>query len=84
MKIYMFCNALTAAKMVHYSDAYSAYLPCRVSLVEDKQGVLWLYSLNMDMMIHGGMPLPTELKDEALKVKRIILDIMERGASGDF
>ena len=84
MKIYMFCNALTAAKMVRYSDAFSAYLPCRVALLEDKQGKLWLYSLNMDLMIHGGTPLPAELKKEALNVKKIILDIMKRGASGEF
>ncbi len=35
-KIYMFCDPLTAAKMVDYSDAFSAYLPCRIALVEDK------------------------------------------------
>lgn len=84
MKIYMFCNAVTAAKMVTYSDAFSAYLPCRVTLLEDKTGKLWLYTLNMDLMIHGGTALPTELKKEALNVKKIILDIMNRGASGEF
>ncbi len=84
LKIYMFCNALTAAKMLEYNDAYSAYLPCRISMVEDKQGKLWLYSLNMDAMIYGGLPLPAELKEEAQNVKRIIQDIMNRGAAGDF
>jgi uncharacterized protein (DUF302 family) len=83
-KIYMFCNALTAAKMMDYRDAYSAYLPCRVSLVEDKSGKLWLYTLNMDLMIHGGDPLPAELKEEALNVKKIIQDILKRGAKGEF
>jgi len=83
-KIFMFCNAMTAATMLDYSDAYSAYLPCRVSLVEDKQGKLWLYSLNMDAMIYGGTPLPAALKEEAIGVKTIILDIMNRGAEGDF
>ncbi len=83
-KIYMFCNALTAAQMLEYSDAFSAYLPCRVSLVEDKEGKLWLYSLNMDAMIYGGTPLPPALKEEAENVKMIILDIMNRGAEGDF
>jgi uncharacterized protein (DUF302 family) len=84
MKLYMFCNAMTAAKMLEYSDAFSAYLPCRVAMVEDTQGQLWLYSLNMDMMIHGGTPLPEDLYEEASGVKEIILDIMERGAAGDF
>ncbi len=83
-KIYMFCNALTAAQMLEYSDAYAAYLPCRISLVEDKQGKLWLYSLNMDAMIYGGKPLPPALKEEAMGVKKIILEIMNRGAEGDF
>ncbi|MDH5446559.1 MAG: DUF302 domain-containing protein [Gammaproteobacteria bacterium] len=84
MKIYMFCNAMTAARMVDYSDAYSAYLPCRVTLLEDKTGKLWLYTLNMDLMIHGGTPLPPALKEEALRVKFIIQDILKRGASGEF
>ncbi|MDH3985278.1 MAG: DUF302 domain-containing protein [Gammaproteobacteria bacterium] len=83
-KIYMFCNPLTAAKMIDYSDAFSAYLPCRVALVEDKEGQLWLYTLNMDMMIHGGAELPPELFEEANQVKDIILDIMNRGAEGEF
>jgi len=83
-KIYMFCDPLTAAKMVNYSDAFSAYLPCRIALVEDNEGQLWLYTLNMDMMIHGGTELPDELYEEATNVKEIILDIMNRGAAGDF
>ncbi len=83
-KIYMFCNALTAAQMLEYSDAYSAYLPCRLSMVEDKEGKLWLYTLNMDLMIYGGKSLPPALKEEAENVKTIILDIMNRGAEGDF
>jgi uncharacterized protein (DUF302 family) len=83
-KIYMFCDPLTAAKMVNYSDAFSAYLPCRIALVEDKTGQLWLYTLNMDMMIHGGTKLPDELYEEATNVKEIILDIMNRGAAGEF
>ncbi|UCE76844.1 MAG: DUF302 domain-containing protein [Gammaproteobacteria bacterium] len=84
IKIYMFCNAMTAARMIDYSDAFSAYLPCRVTLLEDTSGKLWLYTLNMDLMIHGGEELPPALKEEALQVKDIILDIMNRGAAGEF
>ncbi len=84
MKIYMYCNPLTAAKMIDYSDAFSTYLPCRIVLLEDKQGRLWIYSLNLDMMIYGGTPLPDELKKEALQVKNVIQDIMKRAANGEF
>ena len=84
LKIYMYCNPLTAMKMIQHSDAYSAYLPCRISLIEDKQGKLWLYALDMDMMIWGGATLPDYLHEEAVKVRGIIIDIMERAAEGDF
>jgi uncharacterized protein (DUF302 family) len=80
----MFCNPLTAANMFDYSVAFSAYLPCRISLIEDPHGKLWLYTLNMDMMIHGGKVLPEALKEEAIGVKDTIMDIMNRGATGEF
>jgi len=84
LKIYMYCNPLTAMKMVQHSDAYSAYLPCRIALIEDKEGKLWLYALDMDMMVWGGATLPDFLKEEALKVRFVIKDIMARAAEGDF
>lgn len=84
LKIWQFCDPQTAMKMVDYSDAFSAYLPCRVAMVEDKSGQLNLYSLNMDLMIYGGDPLPEGLYQEAIKVKEIIQKIMSSGASGEF
>ncbi|GMQ96632.1 MAG: hypothetical protein BMS9Abin15_0306 [Gammaproteobacteria bacterium] len=84
LNIFMFCDPLTAIKMIKHSDAYSAYLPCRIALLEDKIGKYWLYALDLDMMIWGGAPLPANLKEEAIKVRTILLDIMERGAKGEF
>lgn len=84
LTIYQYCNPLTAMTMVEYSDAFSAYLPCRIAMVEDKKGKVWLYALDMDMMIHGGKTLPDKLLKEANKVKDVILKIMEAGATGEF
>ncbi len=84
LKIYLYCNPLTAAKMVEHDIAYAAYLPCRVALVEDAAGDLWLTSLDMDAMIWGGETLPPELLEEAMGVREIILDILNRAAEGDF
>ncbi len=84
LKIYLYCNPLTAAKMVEYDIAYAAYLPCRVSLVEDEAGDLWLTSLDMDAMIWGGKTLPPDLLAEAIRVRKVILDILNRAAEGDF
>lgn len=84
LTIFQYCNPLTAIKMVEYSDAFSAYLPCRIAMVEDKEGKVWLYALDMDLMIHGGKTLPDELLKEANIVKDVMLKLMDAGASGDF
>ena len=84
LKIFQYCSPRTAMTMVDHSDAFSAYLPCRIALIEDKTGQRWLYTLNMDMMIYGGSPLPPDLHEKALEVKRIITAIQEGGAEGDF
>ena len=84
VKIFTFCRSRVAADMLDYSDAYSSFMPCRISLIEDKQGKYWLYSMDMNPMIFGGAPLPPELKKDALEIRDIMLDIMHRGAAGDF
>ena len=84
LQIYLYCNPLTAAKMIEHDPAYAAYLPCRISLVEDDEGQLWIYTLDMDMMIYGGKTLPDALLKEALEVKDIMQDILTRAAEGDF
>ena len=83
LKVYNFCNPFTARKMVDFSPHMAAYLPCRITVVERDDG-LWLYTLNMDMMIRMGRKLPEDLKADALKVREAIWQMMERGAKGDF
>lgn len=84
LKIYLYCNPLTAAHMIEYSDSFSAYLPCRIALLQDNTGKLWIYTMNMDMLIYGGKPLPPALKAEALQVKKIMKTILKLGAEGEF
>ena len=84
LQVYLFCNPLTAARMVEYSPAFAAYLPCRISLVEDGDGQLWLITMNMDLMLYGGRPLPDELREEAEGVRAAMLAVMDGAAEGAF
>ncbi|OSM02090.1 DUF302 domain-containing protein [Magnetofaba australis] len=79
-----FCDARVGAMMADYRDAYTGFMPCRIAVIEGKDGKLRLVSMNLDMMIHGGKPLPPELKKEALRVRNVIWEMMEGAARGDF
>jgi uncharacterized protein (DUF302 family) len=68
--------------MVDFSPHMAAYLPCRVTVVEKEDG-LWLYTLNMDMMVKMGRKLPSPLKEEANAVRDTIWEMMERASKGE-
>ncbi len=82
LKVYSFCNPTTARAMVDFSPHMAAYLPCRITLVEQADG-LWLYTLNMDMMLKLGRSLPPELQKEAVGVRDTIYLMMERASKGE-
>ena len=79
-----FCSALVGKQMLDYKNQYSGFMPCRIALVEDLDGRLWLHSMNLDLMIHGGKQLPPDLKEGALLVRKNLLEIMEGAAAGEF
>jgi uncharacterized protein (DUF302 family) len=79
-----FCDARVGKMMADYRDAYTGFMPCRISLVEDKEGKLWMYSMNLDMMIYGGKKLPPELRKEALRVSGVLQKMMNGAAKGEF
>jgi uncharacterized protein (DUF302 family) len=79
-----FCDVRVGIAMADYNDAYTAFMPCTISVVEDKEGKLWLYALNMDFLIRGARELPPDIKEQALKVRQIIRDMMEGAAKGEF
>ena len=83
LKVYSYCTPATARIMVDFSPHMAAYLPCRLTVVERDDG-LWIYTLNMDMMVKMGRKLPSPLKEEAWKVRETIYQMLDRGAKGEF
>ncbi len=82
LQVYSFCTPTTARRMVDFSPHMAAYLPCRITVVEKEDG-LWMYTLNMDMMVKMGRKLPSPLKEEAKAVRDTIWEMMERGSKGE-
>ena len=81
LAIYQFCNPMDARLMVIADPVFSSDMPCRISLVEDSDGKLWLMMLNLDMLINSEL-LPNEVVETAIKVNQQMLDVMTAGASG--
>ena len=83
LEIFQFCNPEDAMKMVQYNTLYSAFMPCRMALVEGENGSLWLQMLNLDMIIDK-YPLPEDLRAIAVKINGQMLQILTAGVKGSF
>jgi len=83
LEIFQFCNPEDAMKMVEFNTIYAAYMPCRIALVEDNKGDLWLQMINLDMIIDK-YPLPEDLRKIAVTINSQMLQIITAGVKGSF
>lgn len=82
LEILQFCNPDDAARMVKLDPLYAAYMPCRIAVVEDKEGRIWLLMLNLDMLINSNS-LPPDLQAIAIKINQAMLAVMTAGVTGE-
>jgi hypothetical protein len=80
---YSFCDARVGAMMADYNNTYSAYMPCRIAVVQDPDGTVSLQMMDLDLLIHGGKPLPPELKEAAKKVRETLDKLIVGAAQGE-
>ena len=88
-EILQYCDALVARMVLDYSPEFSIFLPCRISVLEDAAGDIWLMTLDWDVswlsfVWHPDSQLDEELKDNGRRIRNAMVSIMEAGASGDW
>jgi uncharacterized protein (DUF302 family) len=85
IRILSFCAPSIAEQFIGYSEAFGAFMPCRILIVEDDEGNRWLYTMSMELMLYGGKPLPDDMMEMALKVKDLMYGMMDAAATdGDY
>ncbi|MBN2815120.1 MAG: DUF302 domain-containing protein [Campylobacterales bacterium] len=83
-RIFSLCSLHIAKVFLNHSRYYGGFMPCRIMLVEYGNGDRFLITMDMTLAIHGGFPLPDEMLEMGLKVKKAMEEIPARAAEGDF
>ena len=85
IRILSFCAPSIAEKFIGYSEAFGAFMPCRILIVEDDEGNRWLYTMSMELMLYGGKPLPDDMLKMAEEVRGLMYGMMDAAATdGDY
>jgi uncharacterized protein (DUF302 family) len=81
IEIYSFCDGLTAQKMIDADASMLAYMPCRIGMLEDPQGRVWLIAMLIDEAVIEA--LPPGARESAQRVTAQMQEIMIAAARGD-
>jgi uncharacterized protein (DUF302 family) len=83
LQIHLFCDPDLASDLIRHNPSMAAFLPCRVIVYEDESGRIWLMTPNLDLVIHGGRPLPVALQERALGLQQTLREMVDRAAGAD-
>ncbi len=83
LAIYQFCNLSDAKAIVADNPLFAAYMPCRVAMVEDGAGKIWLMMLNLDILVDNTL-VSKDVVKTVIDVNQKMLEIMTAGVTGEF
>jgi uncharacterized protein (DUF302 family) len=96
IEILQFCDATVGRRMLDFSPEFSIFIPefsifipCRITVMEDANGDIWLMTMDWDVSWlarawQPGSQLDPELVQDAIRIRDAMKQIMEAGASGDW
>jgi uncharacterized protein (DUF302 family) len=87
LEMISYCDIPTMRDILDYVPEFSVFVPCRISVLEDANGDLWVMTIDWDVRWLDTSPNPNkisqELRDKAIMVRENLESIMEAGANGD-
>ena len=87
LEMLSYCDIPTMRTILDYVPEFSVFVPCRISVLEDGNGDLWIMTVDWDVRWLDTSPNPNrispELRDAAIMVRENLESIMEAGANGD-
>ena len=78
-----YCSPAIADKFLAFSPYFVGFMPCRIGIVEEPNGDIYIYTMSLELMINGGQPLPKEMLELANEVRSGMYAMLEAGAHPD-
>lgn len=89
VEMFRFCDARMARKILDVVPEFIIFLPCKIALLEDAEGKLWVMTMDwdvswMDFAQNPNNHLSKEIRENAQLIRDNLHYIMEGAATGDF
>lgn len=89
VEVLQFCDAVVGRRMLDFSPEFSIFIPCRITVMEDANGDIWLMTLDWDVSWlanawHPDSALGEQLTADAVRIRDAMESIMTAGANGEW
>ena len=89
VEMFRFCDASVARKILDVVPEFIVFLPCKIALMEDGEGKLWVMTMDWDVswLDYSQNPnshLAKDIREDAQKIRDSMRYIMEGAATGEF
>ncbi len=89
VEMFRFCDATVARKILDVVPEFIIFLPCKIALLEDGEGKLWVMTMDwdvswLDFAQNPNSHLSKEIREDAKRIRDNLNYIMEGAATGDF
>jgi hypothetical protein len=89
VEMFRFCDAAVARRILDVVPEFIVFLPCKIALMEDGEGKLWVMTMDWDVswLDYAQNPnshLAKDIRVDAQKIRDSMRYIMEGAATGDF
>jgi len=75
-----YCSPYIADVFLKHSGEFIGFMPCRVGIVEEPNGDIYIYTMSLELMINGGHTLSPELLKLANEVRSGMYAMIEKAA----
>lgn len=89
VEMFRFCDATVARKILDVVPEFIVFLPCKIALLEDGEGKLWVMTMDwdiswLDFSQNPNSHFSKEIREDAKRIRDNLTYIMEGAATGDF
>ncbi|MFK7816562.1 MAG: DUF302 domain-containing protein [Gammaproteobacteria bacterium] len=89
VEMFRFCDATVARKILDVVPEFIVFLPCKIALLEDGEGKLWVMTMDwdiswLDFSQNPNSHFSKEIREDAKRIRDNLNYIMEGAATGDF
>ncbi len=89
VEILQFCDAVVGRRMLDFSPEFSVFIPCRITVMEDATGDIWLMTMDWEVSWlanawHPDSDLSEQLKQDAIRIRDAMEEIMHAGANAEW